>query len=98
MIRTDSKPGKFHLSVGSALAGLILFGGLQSFVFACRDPLARAIMRLVGRFIHSNALKIRERPTDWIYIVGSVAFGLIFVIAAIIIGAVILRRKTNHAI
>ncbi|HXW15383.1 MAG TPA: hypothetical protein VEN79_12820 [Terriglobia bacterium] len=94
----ESKPAKLHLSVGSSLAGFMLFAGLQSLILACRDPLAHASMRLLGRFIHSNALKIREMPTDWVYILGSVAFGLIFIIAAIMIGAVILRKRINQAV
>jgi hypothetical protein len=97
MMDMESKPARFHLSIGSSLAGFLLFVGLQSLIFAGREPLAHAIMRLLGRFIHSNALKVRAAPTDWVYIVGSVAFGLVFIIVAIIVGGVTLRKRTAQS-
>lgn len=95
MTQTESNPGKFHITLSSVMAGFLLFGGLKSLITICQEPLTRAIAGLLNRFLHSNALKIREAPTNWVFIFGNLAFGLIFIVAAIIIGARVLRNKTD---
>jgi hypothetical protein len=95
MMATESNPGKFRIGVGSALAGFLLYGGLQALITICQDPLTRAIVGLLNRFIHSNALRMRTVATDWLFIFANLGFGLIFIIGAIIIGARVLRKNAN---
>lgn len=84
---------KFHIGITSVFAGLLFFGGLESLIRLSRDPATRAVVGLLHRWVKSNALNMRETQTDWILIWGNLAVGLILLIAGLIVGARVLKRK-----
>lgn len=93
-MNTEPMPGRLHISIGSALAGFLIFGGLQSVIKVSRDPVAHAIVRLLHTITQSNVFKLRDTPTNWILIWANLAFGLIFIISGLIIGSRLLSKKT----
>lgn len=84
---------KFHVSIGSVFAGLLFFGGLESLIRLSRDPATRGMVALLHRFINSNALTMRETHTDWVLISANFAVALILLIAGLLVGASVLKRK-----
>lgn len=93
MTEPQTNRKKFHVGIGSVFAGLLFFGGLESLIRLSRDPVTRAIVRLLQRFIKSNALTMRETQTDWILIGANLAVGLILLVAGLIVGARVLKKK-----
>jgi hypothetical protein len=88
---------KFHLSIGSVFAGLLLFGGLQTLIKVLHDPIAFAVIRLLNYFVKSNALNVQQPPTDWPFLGASMATLLIFLAASVIFGARTTRVSGDRA-
>lgn len=87
MKELGKKPGEFNVSSGSMFAGLLLFGGLQTLVKIVHEPIAFAVIRLLNHFIKSNALNVRQSPTDWPFLLVSMVTIVIFLAASVIFGA-----------
>jgi hypothetical protein len=84
---------RFHLGIGSVFAGLLLFGGFESLIRTARDPIVRAVIRLLNRFVNSDALRLRETSMDWPFLLASLVVGLIFIVFGLVVGARVLRKK-----
>jgi hypothetical protein len=84
---------RFHLGIGSVFAGLLLFGGFESLIRTARDPIVRAVIRLLNRFVNSDALRLRETSMDWPFLLASLVVGLIFIVCGLVVGARVLKKK-----
>lgn len=93
MTESQTNRKKFHVGVASVFAGLLFFGGLESLIRLSRDPVTHALVRLLQRFIKSDALAMRETQTDWIIIAANLVVGLILLVAGLIVGARVLKRR-----
>ena len=93
MKEPGSRPEGFHLSIGSVFAGLMIFSGLESLISVSREPIARALIGMINRFVHSNALKLRETQTGWLFLSVNLVVALIFLVLGVIVGARVLRKN-----
>ena len=98
MTDTHLRPRGFRLSIRAALAGFLLFGGVQEMVVSARDPIAAGVAVLanwlIGRLKH-DAFRLREPSVSWLTSGFEVVLGLIFMTVAISIGAKIRSSRTS---
>ncbi|HLJ26825.1 MAG TPA: hypothetical protein VKY85_08955 [Candidatus Angelobacter sp.] len=93
MKELEPRPEKFHIGIGSVFAGLMVFGGFESLIRIGRDPIARAVVHLINRFANSDALKLHEAPTNWLFVWLNVVVALIFLSSSVIVGARVLNKQ-----
>ena len=86
----------FHVSIASVFAGFMIFSGFESLIRISREPIARALINTINRFVHSNALKLRETQADWLFLSANLVVALIFLVLGVIVGARALRKNPYH--
>lgn len=81
----------FQISVTSAFAGFLLFGGFEALVRLGRDPIAQGVMQLLSRFSH--AMPRQMPPTDWSFFCLNLAIAVVFLLVGVTVGARRLKKK-----
>lgn len=92
------RPRRFQISIRSAMAGFLLFGGMQALIAGARQPIAAGVVALVNWLIDkikSDSFKLRRLPVSWIEFWADLAVGLIFVALAVTIGAKIKSSRAS---
>lgn len=89
---------RFHISVRSALAALLLAGGLQAALSSVDQPLGSWAIKAVNWFISrikSDSFRLNQTAISWTYFWAELVFGLILVMLAMWIGAGVTSRRKS---
>src|SRR5215813_13554286 len=98
----DAQPQtrRFRLSIRAALAGFLLFGGIEALITGAREPIGTGAVILVNWIIDkikNDSVKLREPTVSWVEFWAELAFGVIFLLLAISIGAKARSSATSAA-
>lgn len=92
------RPRRFQVSVRSALAGLLIFGGLQEVVAGARDPLAAGVITLINWFlgkVKPDSVLLSETAVNWTFFSAEFAFGIVLLLFGLQVGSSIAKRQQS---
>jgi len=90
---------RLKISIRAALAGFLIFGGLQEVVLGARDPLAAGVINVINRFIGKakpDSFLLSRPEVDWILFAAEVAFGIVLVLFGLKIGLGAAKRQQKQ--
>ena len=92
------RPRRFQISIRSALAGLLIFSGLQEVVAGARDPLGAGVITLINWFLGKakpDSVLLSETAVNWTFFSAELAFGIVLLLFGLQVGSGIRKRQPN---
>ncbi|HEY6351789.1 MAG TPA: hypothetical protein VI636_20520 [Candidatus Angelobacter sp.] len=98
MKETAQRSRHFQISIRSALAGLLIFSGLQEVVAGARDPLSAGVITLINWFlgkVKPDSFLLSETSVNWTFFSAEFVFGIVLLLFGLQVGSGLGKRQQN---